>query len=267
MIIWKQEIKKIINSKGDQCELSPFRDRFDTLFIGTVLPGDGDINDGIGYIRRIARKRLIALVKLPPFEVLPGLGFRYFESSNMHEKCWNWYITSESDAQKLLESQINIVSRFHKPLIVSLTFTLLNPGESLLEINLVVNETLSPMKCIEGENTFEIIVFPGANILKFIQNDKEFFKLLLSERISFGVMNFQISAPGFMAATCICELRSEYMLRKTFHRSGYENLTLAWWRRRKSSAMNIEGEPSDYWRLHLSPRRSPRIQLMVASSC
>ncbi len=257
----------MINSKGHESGISPFRGTFDTLFIGTVLPGDVNIDEGIGYIRHIARKRLIALVKLPPFEVIPGMEFRYFESTNMHEKCWNWCTKAKSVTQNHLESQMNIISRFHKPLDVTLTFTLLNPGETPLEINLFLSKILLPIRCIEGENKLEFTVFPGANLLRFIQSDREFSNHLVPERISFGIMNFQISAPGLMSTTCICELRSEYMLRKKFHRSGYENLTLARWGSRKSSALNIEGEPSDYWRLHEYPSCSPQIQLLVASSC
>jgi hypothetical protein len=257
----------MINSKGDEFGISPFRSTFDTLFIGTVLPGDININDVIGYLRHIARKRLIALVKFPKFEVIPGMEFRYFESTNMHEKCWNWCTKAKRVGQDDFESQMNVISRFHKPLDVTLTFTLLNPGETPVEINLFLNEIQLPVRCIEGKNTLEFTVFPGANILRFIQSYKEFSNHLVSERISFGVMNFQISSPGYLATTCICELRSEYMLRKTFHRSGYENITLARWECRKSSALNLEGEPSDYWRLHESPRRSQRIQLLIASSC
>jgi hypothetical protein len=257
----------MINSKGDEFGVSPFRATFDTLLIGTVLPGDVNVNDGIGYIRHIARKRLIALVKFPSFEVIPGMEFRYFESTNMHDKCWNWCTKAKRVGQDHFESQMNIVSRFHRPIDVTLTFTLLNPGESPLEINLFLNEILLPMRCIEGRNTLELTVFPGANILRFIQSDKELSNHLVSERITFGIMNFQISAPDYLATTCICELRSEYALRKTFHRSGYEKITLGRWGSRKSSALNIDGEPSDYWQLHESPIRSPRIQLLIASSC
>lgn len=267
MIIWQHEIKKIINAKGEEYRLFPHRDKFDTLIIGTILPRDINITDGIGYLRRIARNRLIALVHLPLLEVITSLQFRYFESTEMHEKCWIWCTKPESVALLEFKSQINILSRFRKPLNVKLTFSLLKPEGSQLEIDLFLNGNLEPQKCIEGENNLDFTIFPGANILKFSINEKESLDHFNSENIIFGFMNFQISVPGLISATCICKSQFEYTLRKTFHRSGYENLTLGRWARHKSGALNIDGDPSDFWQLYESASRSARIQLMIASSC